>query len=107
MITFLRELLASLSQPSSATQTPEIALIRGLAHVVLGAALGLFLPPVWALLFYSAKEANDLRQGGRLRDGLFDLAFVSVGLFQPFGWPVWAILIALLQGHLIWREQRA
>lgn len=69
-------------------------------HVMLGAALA----PVWpiALLLYAAKEAYDLRRGGRLWDGAADLLLVLVGMTYsgPWAWPV-IVFAAICVGAVI------
>lgn len=104
---FARDLWAGLSLPSPADQDAEAALIRGLAHVVLGAALAL-LAPWWAaaLAYAAAKELPDLRRGGGRLDGGFDVAFVAIGGAGFAGWPVAAIALGLAHGFIIWKRGR-
>ncbi len=106
-MSFAAHLWAGLSQPSPPEQTAEAALVRGLAHVVLGAALAL-LAPWWAvaLVYALTKELHDRRRGGGLVDGAFDAAFVALGAAGFAGWPVAAICLGLAQGYLIWKGKR-
>lgn len=100
----IRDLAAGLLRPSSASQTPEQALVRGLAHAVLGGLLGAF---PWLVLAYVAKEVWDVSQGGSAIDGAFDLAFVALGLaFLPWQPCAAAILLGLGHGATIWTKRR-
>ena len=83
-------------------------LVRSVAHGVLGQAamacllwLGLAFWPAFlqVLGLYLAKEANDLRRGGDLVDGLED---VSSTLFAAFYYASgWLPLIMLVLGTII------
>ena len=106
MIRFAAHLWAGLSRPSRRDQTPEEALVRGLAHAVLGAALGLLLP-WWAIIvFYGVfKELGDVRQGGSRLDSAFDSGFVAIGAVSFGGWPVAAIALGLAQAATLWSSR--
>ncbi|MGR3498765.1 MAG: hypothetical protein ACU0E9_07725 [Limimaricola soesokkakensis] len=104
MIGYARHLWAGLSRPSASGQTAEQALIRGLAHAVLGAACAL-VAPWWAVvgIYALAKERRDLAQGGDPIDGGFDVAFVAIGALGFPTWPLAAIVLGLGQGCYIWK----
>lgn len=103
----IRDLVRGLSRPSAASQTPEEALVRGLAHTVLGGALSP-LPLLLVAVCYGLKEANDLRQGGDPVDGAFDVAFVAVGVVvlpvHPAAGCAAAIALGLVHAAVAWRR---
>lgn len=90
-----RDLALGFLSPSPPGQTPEQAIVRGLAHAVMGGLLSVW-PPLIA--GYVAKEAWDAWRGGSLVDGGFDLAFVALGLVC-LPWAPCAAIIALGLTH--------
>lgn len=87
--------------------------VEGVAHAVLGAAfcapLGLWglaaALPV-AAVYWRAKEAGDLRRGGRLWDGAEDAVMVALGAW--YGGPWWPALMlgcaAYIMASAAWRR---
>lgn len=106
MPSLIAHLWAGLSRPSPRAQTPEQALVRGLAHAVLGAALALLLPWWAVVLLYAVKEGADLRQDGQWLDGGFDVAFVLIGALGFAWWPAAAIGLGLIHAAVIYTTRR-
>ena len=91
------DLWRDLMEPSEGT--PYSRAVIGAGHALVGAAIVSLLPD-WALvaasvrvlvavLYWTLKEAGDLRRGGDLRDGLEDAAFVWLGAYYgPWWWPI-------------------
>ncbi|MGR3495144.1 hypothetical protein [Citreimonas sp.] len=99
----IRDLAAGLLRPSPASQTPEQALVRGLAHVVLGGLLSFF---PWLLVGYLTKEASDLWQGGSAIDSAFDVGFVVLGMLTlPWEPCAAAILLGLGHGAIVYTDR--
>ena len=110
---FLSALIAELSRPSTLPPGPlhgayERAVI-GMAHMTLGAAIALAVPPSWAVCgvvarlaivaaYWLAKEAGDLRRGGTLADGLEDAACVGLG-----AWTFNPLAVLAVGAWLMWR----
>lgn len=90
MMGAIRRLLDEIMVPSGDESGYTWAVVAA-GHVLLGAAFAWCWP--LALPVYAAKEALDLRRGGRWRDGLVDLGFVALGLCYagPWWWPVLAL----------------
>ena len=114
---FLSALLAELARPSTLPPGPlhgayERAVI-GMAHMTLGAAMALVLPPSWALCgaaaraaivagYWLAKERGDMRRGGTLADGIEDTACVGLG-----AWTWHPLAVLAVGGWLMWRGWRS
>lgn len=103
----LEELLRPSNQPPGPLHAAYERAVIGIAHLVLGAAVGGLLWPVagWidalcrlavGLIYLAVKELGDLSRGGSVRDGIEDAALVALGLFYAGQW--FAPLLALLIG---------
>lgn len=72
--------------------------VEGIGHAVLGAALaapfglwGLGAGFVIAAFYWAAKEAGDLKRGGRLWDGAEDATMVAIGAWYGPAW--WGAMV--------------
>ena len=100
-------------------RTPEVGdpykwAVIGAGHILLGMALqgllgvaGAFARLGIAVFYWIAKERNDLKKGGTLKDGLVDAAFVGVGSFYDGSrWFPIACIITLAIGAWLKESQR-
>lgn len=119
---YLSEILTPSGQTGPKAQAYQRA-VEAIGHALLGAcvpALALWLAGDWwtaaaaylvialrvglAGLYWLAKEAGDLRRGGRLADGLTDTGMVWVGTLYGPGW--WPLAVMALAGAVFWWEGR-
>lgn len=98
----LQNMIAELKTPSGQIGPLSQAYGRGAVaawHMMLGAVAALPMGDLqWlyglgvALAYWLAKEADDLRRGGGVMDGLEDAACVYLGTFYgPLWWPIVAL----------------
>lgn len=110
-------IIAEIQTPTGMIGPLHAAYVRamsGIGHAVLGAALcapfgwaGLLAGPILALLYWAAKEAGDLRRGGKLWDGAEDALCVSLGAWYGAAWWPFAILLAagIILASAAWRAK--
>ena len=70
-------------------------IVIAIGHAMLGAALSWGGLAVGAV-YWIVKERGDLKRGGAYKDGLFDTAFVIIGIAYegPIWWPILVIVSA-------------
>lgn len=105
--------IAELFVPSEKDETPYKALVIGISHAMVGAALITMLPlfmgsasviglAIARLLigigYWFLKESGDLKRGGILFDGLKDAAWVFLGgWYGENFWPQLVLLLAFIE----------
>ena len=98
----IAKIIAEINTPSGQVGPLSQAYGRGAGaawHMLLGAVVAIPMGDLkWlyglgvAVLYWIAKEAGDLRRGGRFWDGIEDAACVYLGTFcGPLWWPIVAL----------------
>ena len=107
--------------PSEKDESPYTALVIGIGHAMVGAAIITMLPAnlgaasvigltiarfTIAIFYWLLKESGDIKRGGNFLDGLKDSAWVLLGgWYGATFWPQLVLFIAFIEAVSIQYKQ--
>lgn len=113
----IKDVIAVLFEPSARDEAPYLAMVIGIGHGVVGAALVDEMSYFWenagiafiigirfliGIGYWIIKEYGDIKRGGSIGDGIIDAIYIFIGSFYGMDhWPLILLFAAGMQATII------